>query len=161
ARQTITQQLLASGNNNDLLPVLGPLTPDDIANIANGSYRFAIAKSFDDLGIRDEDATRETYRAVVGLRGDISDNWSYEVAANYGRTEERIDVLGNVNVQRLMLALDAGVDPVTGNIVYRSQFDPSAAFASPAPANADAAASTLASDIANCVPYNPFAMPDN
>lgn len=161
ARQTITQQLLASGNNNDLLPVLGPLTPDDIANIANGSYRFAIAKSFDDLGIRDEDATRETYRAVVGLRGDISDNWSYEVAANYGRTEERIDVLGNVNVQRLMLALDAGVDPVTGNIVCRSQFDPSAAFASPDPANADAAAATLANDIANCVPYNPFGMPDN
>ena len=69
ARDLITQQLIASGNNNDLLPVLGALTPDDYAAIADGSYRFAMAKSFDDLGIRDEDAVRETYRAVLGLRG--------------------------------------------------------------------------------------------
>ena len=98
---------------------------------------------------------------LLGLRGDISDSWSYEVAANYGRTEEAIDILGNVNVQRLMLALDAGIDPATGRIACRSQFDPAAAFASPDPADPDAAAATLAGDIASCVPYNPFGMPNN
>lgn len=160
ARQTISEQLLASGNNNGLINVFGPLSPDDIAAINDGSYRFALAKSFDDLGIRDEDALRETYRLVVGARGDISSNWSYEVSANYGRTEERIDILGNVNVQRLMLALDSGVDPATGEIACRSQFDPDAAFVSP-DVDPQGGADTLAADIAACVPYNAFGMPNN
>ena len=174
ARQTITQQLLASGENNGILGA-GPLTDgtqdvdgdgivdpqyNDLADIANGTYRFAFAKSFEDLGIRDEDAKRETYRIVAGLRGDVSKNWSYELSANYGRTNEDIAVLGNVNVQRLMLALDAGVDPATGQITCRAKFDPSAAFASP-DVDATGGAATLAGDIAACVPYNPFGAPNN
>jgi len=162
ARQTIRDQLLASGMNNGLFDVFGELTPDDIDAINDGSYRFALAKSFSDLGIRDEDTLRQTYRIVVGARGQISDNWSYEISGNYGRTEEDIKILGNVNVQRLMLALDAGRDPNSGQIVCRSKFDPSAAY-SPSddfqiPTAGDA---TLASDIAACVPYNPFGAPDN
>lgn len=160
ARDVITEQLLASGINNDLVPVFGPLTAGDLDAIADGSYRFAIAKSFEDLGIRDEDATRETWRAVLGMRGDFARDWSYEVAAVYGRTEEKVDVLGNVNVQRLMLALDAGVNPDTGEIQCRAQFDPTAAFASP-DVDAVGGADTLAGDIAACVPYNPFGLPDN
>ena len=155
AQETIAAQLLASGNNNGLINVFGPLTAGDRADIAAGTYRFAMAKNFLDLGIRDEDALRQTYRVVAGFRGAISDNWSYEISGNYGRTEEEIDILGNVNVQRLMLALDAGVNPATGATECRSQFDPSAAFASPdVPASAGSA--NLAADIAACVPYNPF-----
>ncbi len=174
ARDVIVQQLLASGQNNGLINVFGPLcpspnpeyaeacdgAPDNYAQIADGSYRFAIAKSFEDLGIRDEDAIRETYRAVLGLRGNISDNWSYEIAATYGRTEENIEILGNVNMQRLMLALDAGVNPDTLEIQCRSQFDPNAAYVSP-DVDSEAGADTLAGDIAACVPYNPFGQPDN
>ncbi|MEN7536489.1 TonB-dependent receptor domain-containing protein [Aurantiacibacter flavus] len=160
ARQIITDQLIASGINNDLVPVFGPLTAGDYTDIANGSYRFAIAKSFEDLGIRDEDTVRETYRAVLGVRGDLSPNLNYEVSAIYGRTNETVDILGNVNIQRLMLALDAGVNPATGNIECRAKFDPNAAFASPDVDTAGGAA-TLAGDIAACVPYNPFGMPDN
>lgn len=159
ARGIIADAILDSGLNNGLLSG-GALSDEDRAAIADGSYRFALAKSFEDLGIRDEDALRETYRIVVGARGDISDNWSYEVSANYGRTEERIDVLGNVNVQRLMLAMDAGIDPATGQIACRAQFDPSAAFVSP-DVNSEGGAGNLASDIAACVPYNPFGAPNN
>ena len=167
ARNTIANAILASGVNNGLLPGRDLVGVDDEGNawddrpsIADGSYRFALAKSYEDLGIRDEDALRETYRIVVGARGDISDNWSYEVSANYGRTEEEIDVLGNVNIQRLMLAMDAGIDPATGQIACRSQFDPDAAFVSP-DVNAAGGAATLADDIAACVPYNPFGAPNN
>lgn len=175
ARATITEQLLASGINNDLVPVFGGLTdgtedfdgdglPDtqynDIADIAAGTYRFAIAKSFEDLGIRDEDATRDTYRAVLGMRGEFAPDWTYEIAGVYGRTNEKIKVLGNVNVQRLMLALDAGINPDTGQIQCRSQFDPNAAYQSP-DVDEEGGAATLAGDIAACVPYNPFGLPDN
>lgn len=165
ARSVIERELLASGLNNGLINIYGSeaaaaLTAADRAAIADGSYRFAMAKNYEDLGIRDEDALRETYRFVAGVRGDISDNWSYEVSGNYGRTEERIDVLGNVNVQRLMLALDAGIDPDTGQIVCRSQFDAGDAFVSP-DVDPDGGAGTLERDIAECMPYNPFGAPNN
>ncbi|RJX68055.1 TonB-dependent receptor [Tsuneonella suprasediminis] len=160
ARTTITNALLASGNNNGIVNVFGPLSAADRTAIANGTYRFESARAFTDLGIRDEDATRDTYRIVVGARGQISKNWSYEVSANYGETKEDIKVLGNVNVQRLMLAMDAGINPATGKIECRSQFDPNAAYASP-DVSAEGGAATLANDIAQCVAYNPFGLGDN
>ena len=58
ARQTIVNALLASGNNNGLINIFGPLSASDLAAIDDGSYRFEFARSFEDLGIRDEDATR-------------------------------------------------------------------------------------------------------
>ncbi|WOE75747.1 TonB-dependent receptor domain-containing protein [Alterisphingorhabdus coralli] len=158
ARAVIEQQLLAGGQSrNDLISFFGPLTAADEAAIADGSYRFALNKSFLDLGIRDQDTSRETYRIVLGARGDISSNWGYEVAFNYGRTDENIENLGNILTQRLILALDAGVDPADGQIKCRSQFDPASAV----PLGAFGDNDQLAGDIAACVPYNPFGAPDN
>ncbi|MEO7178099.1 MAG: TonB-dependent receptor plug domain-containing protein, partial [Allosphingosinicella sp.] len=109
------------------------------------------------LGIRDERARRETYRVVAGVRGQFNDDWSYEVSANYGRLNERTQVLGNVNVQRFLLAIDAVRNPA-GNIVCRSQIDPSAAAAYEFPvAGFEAfAQNRLAADVAACVPVNLF-----
>lgn len=164
-RSTIANAILASGQNNGLFS-FGDLTAEDRAAIADGSYRFAVARNLTDLGIRDEDALRQTYRLVAGLRGNISDHWSYEVSGNYGRTDEDITILGNVNVQRLMLAFDAGINPATGKLACRSQFDPGAALPiDPFDlASDDAIAESqkrLANDIAQCVPYNPFGGRDN
>ena len=160
ARALIVSQMLAANGNTGLV-VKGPLTPAQLTAINNGSFRFVLARNFTDLGIRDEDALRETYRFVVGLRGNLSPHLGYEISANYGRATEKINILGNVNVQRLMLALDAGRDPATGQIKCRSQFDPTAAVQTFDVQNPAAAAANLAADIAACVPYNPFGNPDN
>jgi outer membrane receptor protein involved in Fe transport len=159
-RTTISNAILASGFRPSLTGRTA-LTATDIANIGNGSYRIPVARNLIDLGLRDEDAKRETYRAVVGLRGTFNDDWSYEVSANYGRTNEDITILGNVNQQRLLLAFDAGFNPVTGRVQCRSQFVPGAGGI---PADTDglpAAEAALAADIAACVPYNPFGGADN
>ncbi len=162
-RQTIANELITSNTRlPDLIAGGGPLTPADIAAINDGSFRFTLNKQFADLGIRDQDNKRETYRLVVGARGDISSNLNYEVAFNYGRTDERIENLGNIFPQRLLLAMDSGIDPSDGQIKCRSQFDPAAATVLGAFSGAgDTRAATLASDIAACVPYNPFGAPDN
>ena len=164
ARALITSQILAVGvaGGGTGLVAQGVLTdPAAIAAraaaIANGSYRFVVARNFTDLGIRDEDAIRETFRVVAGFRGNITPHLNYEVSANYGRANEKITILGNVNTQRLILALDAGRDPATGQIRCRSQFDPTAATV----VAGSNGANTLAADIAACVPYNPFGAPDN
>ena len=60
-----------------------------------------------ELSNRDEKAKRETYRAVGGIRGRFNDDWNYELSANYGEFREKTRILGNVNLQRFLLAIDA------------------------------------------------------
>lgn len=172
ARTTIANALLASGCNPSVSTAcdykaapgsgsrnaFAPLSAAQIAAIADGSYRFAIARSLTDVGNRDEYFTRETYRAVVGARGSFLDNFKYEVSFNYGRTKEHTDANGYLDKQRFMLSLDAGRNPTTGQIQCRSQFDTAAQVAFPNSADNRA---KLAADIAACVPYNPFGAPDN
>jgi outer membrane receptor protein involved in Fe transport len=159
ARATITNAILASGARPSLTSITA-LTATDLTNIANGSFRFPVARNLTDLGIRDEDALRETYRFVAGFRGDITSHLNYEISGNFGRTNERINILGNVNVQRLLLAFDAGIDPANpgAGIQCRSKF--AGGSAGNPVADVDGAA-TLAADIAACVPYNPFGGADN
>jgi outer membrane receptor protein involved in Fe transport len=168
---TIRNALLASGCNSSLTVACstvtansGPLTPAQQAAIADGSYRFSLGRTEVAGGIRDEKFQRETYRIVGGLRGQFNDDWTYELSANYGRMEEKTTTRGFVDNQRLALSLDAGRNPVTGQIQCRAQFDPASAigfdtgaFQTGGSTRANAAQlARLAADIAACVPFNPF-----
>lgn len=157
ARAIITEQLLSSGLRGSLIKnsfLSRVLSAADIAAINDGSFRFDFSRFLTDLGNRDERSEREVYRGIIGARGEFGSSFNYEFSVNYGRVEESTDVLGNIVPQRMLLALDAGIDPADGQIKCRAQFDPSAAFAFD---DEDA----LAEEIANCVPYNPFGSPDN
>jgi outer membrane receptor protein involved in Fe transport len=164
-RTLLANLITTSGCNTSLTvtcPAGGNLTATDLANIANGSYRFVNARNLLDVGLRDERFQRDTYRIVGGLRGTFNEDWSYEVSANYGKFKEDVTTNGFIDRQRFALALDAGRATPGGPIQCRSQFDPASAvplvgFAAPASANA----ARLAADIAACVPYNPFGSSDN
>jgi outer membrane receptor protein involved in Fe transport len=118
-------------------------------------FGFTITKNVNDLGQREEKARRETYRVVAGVRGDFGSNFNYELSANYGQHRERTDIFGNVNVQRYLLAIDAVRNPA-GQIVCRSQINPTAAVAYETAVDKAFAASQLAADVAACVPLNLF-----
>ncbi len=142
--------------------ISGNLTAADRAAIADGSFRFVNSRNLLDVGLRDAIYQRDTYRIVTGLRGSFNTDWNYEISANYGKFKEDTLNQGFIDRQRFALALDAGRNPITGQIQCRSQYDPASAvplvgFAAPAAANA----ARLAADIAACVPYNPFGTPDN
>jgi outer membrane receptor protein involved in Fe transport len=147
----------------------GPLDAADIAAINAGTYRFVIARSLEDVGIRDEVFQRDTYRIVGGVRGTFNEDWGYELSLNYGKFEQTVNTRGFVDRQRFMLSLDAGRNPVTGQIQCRAQFDPAAAAAFDAgPFQTGASSRTspgqpgrLAADIAACVPYNPYGAGNN
>jgi outer membrane receptor protein involved in Fe transport len=187
-RSTIAGTILASGCNTSLTAACataggaptgrtatagqgtgGPLNAADRAAILAGTYRFVIARSLEDVGIRDEVFSRDTYRVVGGVRGTFNDDWSYEASLNYGKFKQDVTTNGFIDRQRLMLALDAGVNPATGQIQCRSQFDPAAAVAFDSGAFQTGGTSRtspgqparLAADIAACVPYNPFGGADN
>ncbi|URD61887.1 TonB-dependent receptor [Sphingomonas sp. KRR8] len=121
-----------------------------IAEVNNNTFRFSLRRNYLDLGIRDENFRRETYRVVAGIRGSFWDNFSYELSANYGEHKERNQIQGNIDRQRFLLANDTAVNS-SGQIVCRSQIDPNYRGTDRAgdPAR-------LAADIAACVPLNPF-----
>ena len=135
ARTTITNALIASGR--------------DPATIT-GATRFSLRKNLVDFGVRSEESRRETFRVVGGIRGDFNDDWNYELSANYGEFNERTKILGNLNQQRFLLAMDARRN-AAGQIVCGAQINA-------ANGGSDIAgnAANLANDIAACVPYNPF-----
>lgn len=123
---------------------------------------FTMLRNVVELGNREEKAKRETYRIVGGVRGTFNDDWKYEVSANYGRFKERTKILGNVNLQRYLLATDA-VDEglattgvTNGNVVCRAQVDPAARIALETAADPAFAQAQLDNDVATCVPVNLF-----
>ena len=165
-RTTLANLILASGCNTSLTascPAGGNLTAANRAAIADGSYRFQLARNLLDVGLRDEKFTRETYRIVGGLRGTFNGDWNYEISGNYGEFNQTTNTNGFIDRQRFSLAMDAGRNPTTGQIQCRSQYDPTAAIAIQRGASGDPAvnAARLAADIAACKPYNPFGGSDN
>jgi len=139
----------------------------------NANTRFSTQQALLGLGSREEEARRKTFRIVGGVKGDFAEDWNYEVSLNYGRLKETTKILGNLDVQRFLLANDAvdeGVfngGPANGNIVCRSQIDPNAAFGyypwfyyqyygADYPGADPNAPARLANDVANCVPVNPL-----
>jgi outer membrane receptor protein involved in Fe transport len=135
-------------------PFLSAQARATILSITPGVTSFVYRGRFNDLGPRIENALRETYRGVVGVRGTFNDDWTYEVAANYGEMHETVSVEGNLNVQRLYLSLDAVRDPVTNNIVCRATIDPAARQIFDFAADEAFAQARLAEDVAGCVPAN-------
>jgi hypothetical protein len=126
------------------------------AQVTAGTFRFSLRRNWVDFGVRDEQITRETFRGVLGVRGDFNDDWNYEVFANYGEHKEENIIKGNVNIQRYLLGIDTTRD-LAGNIVCRSSLNPATTLSyvtgSPLSVGDD---SRLAADIAACVPINPF-----
>lgn len=163
-RTLLANLILASGCNPSLTvtcPAGGNLTAAQQAEVNAGTYRFILAKNLLDVGLRDERFQRDTYRAVLGARGLFNSDWSYEISANYGRFDQSQVTSGFIDRQRFSLAMDAGRNPLTGEIQCRSQFDPAAAVPDArtdtvAVSNRAFNAARLAADIAACRPYNPF-----
>jgi len=122
---------------------------------ATASTPLGLRRNLLDLGPRQEEGTRETTRVVLGVGGNFADNWNYEASVNFGRFKEDTEVLGNLNMQRFLLAMDSTRD-AGGNIVCRSQIDPSAALIYPFSGADDYANSLLGRDVSACVPLNPF-----
>jgi outer membrane receptor protein involved in Fe transport len=136
----------------DVICAQRALDPAPNNTCTNPGTLISIRENLAGLGARTEDAKRETYRVVGGIRGDFNDDWNYEVSLNYGRLRESTKILGNLDVQRFALAADAVRDPVTGNIVCASQLGTRAVGLNGL--DDPNAAARLANDIAACIPIN-------
>ncbi len=139
---SINNPFLTTQARNELVSILAP-----------GATTFSMQRFNNDFGTRAEEHKRDTYRAVIGVRGDLSTagNINYEIALNYGRTENYYETGGNVHLARYSNAINAALAP-TGyagsNFVTNAQGQRVVCAI-----NADA---STANDDANCVPLNVF-----
>ena len=122
----------------------------------------AIAMSRDVLdlaGRQNPVAERQMFRGVLGFEGAIGNtSLNYELAYVYGRTDANITSRSRVE-DRFFAAIDAVRDPETGNIVCRSDIDPTANVppSSPFPAqNPGFQITTFQPGDGQCVPVNLF-----
>lgn len=67
---------------------------------------------------------RDTLRLVGGIRKDFDNGLRFEASVNYGRTDISTTERNSRVEDRFFAAVDAVVDPATGNIVCRSDIDP-------------------------------------
>ena len=72
-----------------------PYLPSFIQGVANQTG--AVANTVDPIFFDSHTTTeRDTYRAVVGLEGELDNGWSWEASANYGRHDRESITTGSV-----------------------------------------------------------------
>lgn len=87
------------------------------AQLGVSSFRYGYSTF--DLGRPENEATRETYRAVLGLEGKVFGDWNWNAYYQYGQTDTRSVLYNTTNTARFAEAIDA-VRDATGRIVCRS-----------------------------------------
>ncbi|MEX0299152.1 MAG: TonB-dependent receptor plug domain-containing protein [Kordiimonas sp.] len=99
-----------------------PFVSDELGAVmdAAGADSFWLSRIHNDLGFRNSNVERNTYRVVAGFKGDINDSWSWEASYVYGRTHRSRTHYGNRVNDRFYAAVDAVTDPTTGETVCRS-----------------------------------------
>lgn len=93
-----------------------PLTVDDTAMVG-------IARRNVEGGGRQDDIRHTSYRGVVGMKGDVWDNWNYDVSATYSTVVFSETYFNDFSINRTARAMDVIVDPDTGLPACRSAVD--------------------------------------
>lgn len=110
-------------------PFDNPFIPDNIrdaAAAAGNNFGLIVNRDNLDIGRRGEKNRRETYRSVVGLRGDLTDMLEFDVSYVYGRSDVRSLQTRTRFNDRFYAAIDAVDEGAfltgtpNGNIVCRS-----------------------------------------
>ena len=99
---------------------VAPLVDTDGDGVADLATDVFLRRRLLEVGPRIGSDTRNTFQAVIGARGDISDNVGYEVFYSEGRTNNSSFQEGNVNrdrfAQALVLASDGNGNVDTSNV---------------------------------------------
>ena len=99
--------------------VRNPFVPDAIYadssdNDGDGLRDIYFAKRLAEFGARRSEATRQTFRIVNGVRGDITETFNYEGYVNYGETNIAQLGDGQVNIPNLRQASQIVPDGLGG-----------------------------------------------
>lgn len=74
-------------------------------------------------GPRQDDLRHTSFRGLFGARGDINETWSYDVYAQFSEVSMEETYFNDLGTTRIGRALDAVVDPESGEIVCQAVLD--------------------------------------
>lgn len=97
-------------------PGLPPLDPTESGPID-------IARRNVEGGGRQDDIRHTSYRGVLGVKGDVLENWNYDVSATYSEVVFQQTYFNDFSTARTARAMDVIVDPDTGLPACRSAVD--------------------------------------
>ncbi|GGB97336.1 TonB-dependent receptor [Novosphingobium endophyticum] len=137
------------------VPADNPFIPDAVQPFVNPFIGGVLVNRDNfDLGRRGEDIERKTVRTVLGARGDLSPNLSYDVSYVFGRTKTTNRHVNDILSDRFYAAIDA-VDDGNGGVTCRANLDPTWMPFQPAVyTRAPVPPTTFSSG--DCVPLNIF-----
>ena len=108
-----------------------------------------------DFGYTGRDITRDTYRTVLGIEGELANSWTYEMSYTYGKTSTDSTYLNNRINDRFLAAIDV-VEDVNGNPVCRSNLVPASYLANPNVDPRVGARTFTPGSNSGCLPLNIF-----
>lgn len=113
-----------AGFNQQLIPVDNPYMLSAIEKVETLTGESAslnpngveLLRRITELGVRSSKSERDSYRFLIGMDGDISENWSYEVYFQQGKvTANQIDN-NTLNKQRFYAGLNVDDNGTTGDL---------------------------------------------
>ncbi|KHK90047.1 hypothetical protein LK12_18175 [Novosphingobium malaysiense] len=107
---------------------------------ATGTPAFVFSKSYLDLPLPHAEEDSESYNIIGGLEGKVG-RFDWNVSYVYGHSKMKMAQSNVLELVPFAAALDAVVDPSTGNVVCNASLSSDPA---------------VASRYSNCVPSNPF-----
>jgi iron complex outermembrane recepter protein len=87
---------------------------------ANGNAHVLLGRRNVEGGPRFDDLGHTSFRTVAGVKGEIADGWSYDTFFENGITRLNEQYFNDVSRTRLANALQAVVDPATGEVVCKA-----------------------------------------
>lgn len=81
------------------------------ANNGDGTATVNLWRRFEELGTRNSLRDTNTFQGVFGLRGDITNDWSYDVFYNYSRSSISQIQSGNISVSATQRAVQCDGGP--------------------------------------------------
>ena len=132
-RDTSAGSVITIRGDNAYLPAAVKTALTAAGQPLTNTTSFVLGRMGDDFGYTDNTSKTDVFRALAGLKGSITDNWTWDGYYQYGETNYDQTVANNRIQQqvagvplatgqatRVQLAADAVLNPATGQIVCRS-----------------------------------------
>jgi outer membrane receptor protein involved in Fe transport len=116
ADYTVDTALAPTPLSSVFTPPTNPFIPDDLQVLLDArsdpAARFPLVRRMTEIGPRTESNEYEVYQFILGMKGDIVSDWTYDVYGSLGKVELNTDQAGNVSREaweQLTYAPDGGV----------------------------------------------------
>jgi iron complex outermembrane recepter protein len=132
-RDTSAGSVITIRGDNAYLPAALKTSLTSAGLPLTSATSFVLGRMGDDFGYTDNLSKTDVLRALAGLKGSITDNWTWDAYYQYGETnyhqtvannriQEQVAGVPNATgaATRIQLAADAVVNPATGQVVCRS-----------------------------------------